>query len=438
MQIKLSKEDKLLKEIEIIIPSDMIEKKIEAHLQDAAKTTTVAGFRPGKVPLPVMKKKYGDVALEKAMDALIQEGTRKALTEHKVRPAMQPSLKADPYKEGKDFKFVVSVESLPEVSDVDVKGLTLKRYQVKLEDEKLQETLQHAQREFGETKELSTPRKSKEGDFVVIDFEGSVDGKKLEQGTATDYELQLGSKSFIHGFEEGLIGLKPGEKTTLKLKFPEQYHAADLAGKDVQFDVTVKAIKELVLAPLDEELAKKLHYKTVDEMKEGFKKRLMEEYSHFSRDVEKHLLLEELDKKITFDLPNSMVEAEFDVICSELQAQAGKHEKMPDEEKEKLKKEYYPKAEKRVKLGLILSDYARKNNLVVTPKELEAAVMERARSFPGQENQVIDYYNKNEQALSMLKAPILESKVVEHIVSQSKEKPEEVTVEALKKMLDNS
>lgn len=436
MHIKLSREEKLLKEFEITLPADLIAEKINAQLLEAAKNTTIAGFRPGKAPLPVMKQKYGDVALEKAMDALIQEGTSKALKEHKVRPAMQPSLKADAFKEGEDFKFTVTVESLPEVADVDVSKLSLERYTIKLEDGKLEETLAHAQKEFGEKKEISKPRKTKNGDFVLIDFEGFVDDKPLEQGTAKGYELHLGSNSFIEGFEEGLVGYKPGEKVTLTLKFPDQYHAADLAGKPVKFDVTIQSILEMEPAKLDDELAKKLQYKTLDDMKEGFKKHLMREYARHARDVEKHQLLEELDKTLSFDLPKGMVDAEFDVICAEIQQDAGKSEKMSDEEKEKLKKEHYPKAEKRVKLGLILSDQAQKNKISVSSKELEAEIHARARGFPGQEQQVIDYYTKNEQALNMLRAPLLEAKVVDHLLGQSKNEPKEVTVEELKKLVD--
>ncbi|MAP24784.1 MAG: trigger factor [Rickettsiales bacterium] len=436
MDIKLSHQDQLENTFDITIPASLIAERIDAHLAEAAKTTTVAGFRPGKVPLTVMKQKYGDVALEKTMDKLLQEAVKKALADHKINPAMQPKIDAGSYEDGKDFKFKMTVESLPEINDVDVKKLKVQRLDVQVGDEKVTEVLDLACSEMGTKEPLKTQRAAKKGDFVKIDFDGFVDGKALDNGKATDFELELGSKSLIDGFEEGLIGVKPGEKVTLNLAFPEGYHEESLSGKPVVFEVTLKSILEKKPAELNDTLAKKYGYDSVQAMKDGFKARLKEDYQRFARDVEKHDLLEQLDKLMTIQLPKQMVEAEFDVICTELQNQKASAEKMTKEEKEKLRAEYYPKAERRVKLGLILSNTARKRNIVVSPQELEQAVMEKARSYAGQEQIVINYYNKNPEAVNMLRAPIIEEKVIDSLLAEFEDKPKAVTIDELKKMVD--
>ena len=436
MDIKLSHQDQLENTFDITIPASLIAERIDRHLAETAKTTTVAGFRPGKVPLTVMKQKYGDVALEKTMDALLQEAVKKALADHKINPAMQPKIDAGSYEEGKDFKFKMTVESLPEINDIEVKKLKVQRLDVQVGDEKVTEVLDLACSEMGTKEPLKTQRASKKGDFVKIDFDGFVDGKALDNGKATDFELELGSKSLIDGFEEGLIGVKPGEKVTLNLSFPEGYHEASLSGKPVVFDVTLKSILEKKPAELNDELAKKYSYDSIQAMKDGFKARLKQDYQRFARDVEKHDLLEQLDKTMTVQLPKQMVDAEFDVICTELQNQKASAEKMTKEEKEKLRAEYYPKAERRVKLGLILSNTARKKNIVVSPQELEQAVMEKARSYAGQEQAVINYYNKNPEAVNMLRAPIIEEKVIDSLLAQFEDKPKAVTIDELKKMVD--
>ena len=437
MEIKLSEQNQLEKKFEIIIPASLIAEKIDAHLNEKASTTTVAGFRPGKVPLDVMKQKYGDIALEKSMDALIQEAAKKAFETHNFKPAMQPKIEADSYKEGEDFKFTITAESLPEIEDVDVKKLKVKRLDVQVGDDKIKEVLDLACAEMGEKVAVKTSRATKKGDVVTIDFEGFVEDKALDNGKATDFELELGSQSLIDGFEEGLIGVKLGEKVTLDLAFPEAYHEASLSGKPVRFDVTVKSILEKKPAKLDQDLAKKYNYDSVEAMKDGFKDRLKQDYQRFARDVEKHDLLDQLDKTMTLELPRQMVDAEFDVICAEIQNQKESAEKMSDEDKEKLRSEYYPKAERRVKLGLILSNAARKKNINVSPQELEQAVMEKARSFAGQEQAVIDYYNKNPDAVNMLRAPIIEEKVIDSLLAQFEDKPVLVTIDELKKMVED-
>lgn len=434
---QVESKNNLQKEFIVTIPHEEISTRVQGGLEKRAKSIKLDGFRPGKVPVDVVEKREGDQIVSEVMDQLLNETAQKVLKDNKIRPATQPHFHPkEAYRKGEDFSYTMHVEVLPEVKELDLNKLEVKRYKVKDDPNKLKELNDLRARAAGENQPIKKARKIKAGDVVKIDFEGKIDGKPLQGGTAKDYELELGAKQFIPGFEEGLVGQDKGKKVKLNLEFPKDYHEKSLAGKAAVFDVTIHEVMERVPGKIDDALAEKHGYKNVKEMEAANKDILARSHANMTRAQEKQELLDKLAKMYTFDVPTGMVKLELQSICEQLAQDEGV-EKPTEKQITAWEKEYKEIAERRVRLGLVLADVGQHHKISVSQKELTDVVMAEAKRYPGQEKMVFEYYQKHASALNHVRAQILEEKTVDFILKNAKIKGVEVSEEALKKLSED-
>ncbi|HYC67844.1 trigger factor [Brevundimonas sp.] len=446
MQVVEKSNEGLSRVIAVTIPAEELNQKLDAKLKEVAPQMKLKGFRPGKVPTSHVRKTFGRDLMGEIVNEALNTSSQKALDEAKVRPAAPAEMKLTSDMDkvltgGEDLAYEMSLEVMPDFTPVDVKTLKLKRPTYEATDADLDEALNElaGQAKSYEEKTGKTV-KAAEGDEVTIDFLGKLDGEPFEGGAAEDTQLVIGSNRFIPGFEEQLKGAKVGEEKVLNVTFPEDYQAKHLAGKAVTFDVKVKAIKAEVPAKVDEDFAKRIGLESLDKLKELLRDNLNQQYKGAARFKLKRALLDELDKAHDFPLPPKMVDAEFDGIWGQVQADkdAGR---LPEEDakksEKKLKDEYRKIAERRVRLGLVLAEIGRANNVQITDQELNNAIMNEARNYPGQERQVLDFYRQNPNAAAQMRAPIYEEKVCDLIFDQAKVTDTKITKEELLKEDDD-
>ena len=439
MQVTETLNEGLKRGYTITVPAADLDAKVEAKLLEAQPEVEIKGFRKGKVPMAILRKQFGQRLMGDAMQDAIDGAMNEHFEKSGDRPALQPKIEmkgGDTWKEGDDLVVDMSYEKLPEIPEADLSGITLERLVVKADEAAVTEALENLAKAGQTFEDRKKGTKAKDGDQVVIDFNGSVDGVEFEGGAGEDYPLVLGSGSFIPGFEEQLVGAKAGEDVSVTVTFPENYGAAHLAGKEAVFACTVKEVKAPKAAEIDDELAKKFGAESLEALKAQVSERLEAEYSGASRAVLKRSLLDQLDALVKFDLPPSLVEAEAGQIAHQLwhEENPNVHDHNhgaiePTEEHNKL-------AERRVRLGLLLAEIGRKAEVQVTDAELTQAVLAQARQYPGQERQFFEFIQKNPQAQQQLRAPIFEDKVVDHIVAGAKVTDKEVSKDDLTKAVD--
>ncbi len=438
MQVTETLNEGLKRGYDIILTAGELDEKVNEKLAEAAPDVQMKGFRKGKVPMALLKKQFGPKVLGEALQESIDGAMSKHFEDTGDRPALQPSVKMtnEDWKEGDDVQVAMSYEALPEVPDVDLGKVTLEKLIVKAEDEAIDAALADLAENAPEFKDRKKASKAKEKDQVVIDFLGKVDGEAFNGGAAEDYPLVLGSNSFIPGFEEQLTGVKAGDELEVKVTFPKDYTAENLASKDAVFDCTIKAVKEPKAAEIDDDLAKKYGSDDLGALKAQIKERLETEYQGAARALMKRALLDALDKKVEFELPPSLVEAEAAQIAHQLW-----HEENPDVEGHDHDPvtptdEHNRLAVRRVKLGLLLAEFGRKQEIEVTDAEMTQAVMNQARQYPGQERQYFDLVQENQQMRQQIQAPIFEDKVVDWVFEQVKLSEKEVGKDALHKAVE--
>lgn len=435
MKVTEKKAEGLKKQYSVAAETKDFEAKIDKKLSEIAKTTKLPGFRPGKAPKDMLKQKYRNSVMGEALDEMIREAADSIVKENKLKPAMRPSVEITKFEEGKDIEFDVTVEVLPEIKLSGLDTLALEKVMAEVPAEEVEKALQYiAQSRKDTAKVEDAAHQAAKGETVIIDFVGSVDGKEFDGGKGNDYPLELGSGTFIPGFEDQLVGVKAGDKVDVKVKFPESYHAKALAGKDAVFAVSVKEIREPKAVEVNDEFAKSIGEKDLAGLKESIKGRIKADYENASRMKLKRQLLDKLDEMYSFDVPESLVDEEFKNIESQYQQakkmnQLDEHEKNTDEKD--LLEEYKQIARRRVKLGLLLSEIGADAKVTVAPDDVNKAVMAEARKYPGQEKAVLDYYLKNPQAIEALKAPIFEEKIIDYIIGKAKVEEKIVSVEDL-------
>ncbi|MFN4287805.1 MAG: trigger factor [Brevundimonas sp.] len=429
MQVVEKSNEGLSRVLSVTIPATDLKSRLDARIQEVAPQMRLKGFRPGKVPASHVRKVFGRDLMGEIVNDAVNETSQKALEDAKLRPAAPAELNLtsdmDRVITGEaDLAYEMSLEVMPEFEAIDPATITLERPTYEASDADVEEALKEiaSQVTSYEDKGGKAP-KAADGDQLTIDFVGKIDGEAFEGGSATDASLVIGSNRFIPGFEEQLVGAKAGEDKTIEVTFPEDYGAAHLAGKKATFDVSVKAVKSPVDTAMDDELAKRVGLESLDKLKELLRDNLNQQYARASRFKLKRALLDVLDEKHSFDLPPKMVEAEFDGIWTQVQADkdAGR---LPEEDAKKsekaLREEYRKIAERRVRLGLVLAEIGRANDVVVTDQELSQAIMAEARNYPGQEREVLDFYRQNPNAAASMRAPIYEEKVCDLIFDKAK------------------
>jgi trigger factor len=417
MQVTEIQNEGLKRGYQITVSAADLETKVNEKLAEAQPQIEMKGFRKGKVPMALLKKQHGQRLLGEAMQDAIDGAMRKHFEATGDRPAMQPKVEMtnQDWKEGDDVVVAMTYERLPDVPEVDLSGIVLERLVVAVDDADIDEALAGLAKSAGEFEDRKKGAKAKDGDQVVIDFVGRVDGEAFEGGAAEDYPLVLGSNSFIPGFEAQLVGAKAEDKVEVKVTFPADYGAEALAGKEAAFECTVKAVKAPKPAELDDALAKKFGEEDLAALKAKIAERLAAEYAQAARQVTKRALLDRLDETVSFDLPPSLLDAEAQQIAHQLwheehpEVQGHDHAHVePTDEHRKL-------AERRVRLGLLLAELGTKNKIEVTDAEMSQAIMAEARRYPGQERQFFEFIQKNAAVQQQMRAPIFEEKVVDYI-----------------------
>jgi len=422
----------LSRELTVVISAKEIEDKVNERLKEMAGNVRIPGFRPGKAPLPMLKQRYGDSVMGEVIEKTVQESSAAALSEKDLRPAMQPKIEITAFEKDKDLEYKMSLEIMPAITPADFKTLKVERPVADIEDSHVEDALGRLEERARKPVVVEEDRPAVEGDVLRIDFVGKLDGEAFEGGTAENYDLELGSGSFIPGFEEQLIGAAKGEEKLVNVTFPEDYGAAHLAGKAVTFDVTVHELLTRQEMPLDDSLAEALGFETIDELRKSVREQMDKEHGAASRQKMKRKMLDLLAESHDFELPKGLVDAEFEAIWSQLQKEleaAGGDSEAPDEET--MKAEYRTIAERRVRLGLLLAEVGRLNNISVTEEEVQRAMFDAMRNYPGQEKAVLEYFQNNPEAQASLRAPIYEDKVIDFIAELAEIEDYKVSVEAL-------
>jgi len=424
----------------VTIPAADLSQRLEARIAEIAPTLNVKGFRPGKVPPAHVKRLYGRALMGEVVEQTLSETTQKVLEDNKVRPASEPDLKPEgdlsAVMDGKaDLAYEIAVDVMPDFEPVDVSTLSLQRPVHEPTEAEIDEALAELARQ-NRTYEEKTGKavKAKDGDMAVIDFVGKIDGVPFEGGSATDAELVLGSGQFIPGFEPQLVGAAPGADVEVKVTFPDDYQAETLKGKEAVFEVKVKQVKAPVDAPADDALAERLGVENLEKLRELLKSNLEREFAGASRFRLKRALLDQLDEKHDFPLPPKMVDAEFAAIWRQVEQDKAAGALPPEDAKksdEKLQEEYRKIAERRVRLGLVLAEIGRSNNVQVSDQELTEAMRAEAMRYGPQAQQVFDILRQNTNAQAQLRAPIFEDKVVDLIVGKAKVKDQKVSKDDL-------
>ncbi|MCT4655223.1 MAG: trigger factor [Cohaesibacter sp.] len=443
MQVTETLSEGLKRELKVVVPASDLEARLVKKIDEIKGQIQINGFRPGKVPASHVRKLHGKALMSEIVQDLIGETTRTSLEERSEKSAMQPQYKltedqeeADKIMDGKaDLEFDIIYEVLPTIEVADVSGVEIERPVVEVEESEVEERLNMIA-------DGSRPYEKKDGaaedkDRVLMSYLGKIDGEPFEGGADENAQLVLGSGQFIPGFEEQLIGSKEGDEKTIKVTFPADYGAEALAGKDAEFDIVVKEVQAAGELVLDDEFASKLGLESMDKLREVIKDQITSQYGSLTRQRVKRQLLDKMDELHKFDVPPTLLEQEFNNIWQQVTAEmneSGKTFEDEDTTEEKAQEEYKTIAERRVRLGLVLSEIGEKNEIQVTDEEVQRGIMARAQQFPGQERQVFEYYTQNAEALASIRAPIFEEKVVDYLLELTKIEDKTVTKEELEKL----
>lgn len=439
MQVTETLNEGLKRGYTITLTADELDAKVNEKLAEAQPDVEMKGFRKGKVPMALLKKQFGQRVLGEAMQESIDGAMSSHFEESGDRPALQPKIEmqnGEEWKEGDDVVVDMSYEALPEIPEVDLKSIELEKLVVKPEDADVEEALGKLAETAQNFKSRRKGSKAKDGDQVVMDFVGKIDGEAFDGGAGEDFPLVLGSGQFIPGFEEQLVGVKAEEEKDVTVSFPEEYQAEHLAGKEAVFSCTIKEVKEPVAAELDDELAKQFGAEDLNALKEQITERLAAEYAGAARQVQKRALLDALDKVVSFDLPPSLVEAEANQIAHQLWHEENPEVEGHDHPEIEPTEEHTSLAERRVRLGLLLAELGQKAEVEVSDAEMTQAIMNQARQYPGQERQFFEFVQQNQQMQQQLRAPLFEDKVVDYVFELAQVSDKEVSKADLEKAVE--
>ncbi|MCZ2203743.1 trigger factor [Bartonella sp. A05] len=441
MQVTETLNEGLKREIKIVVPAKDLEEKLNKRLDDAKDKINLKGFRPGKVPSGHLRKMYGKSFMAEILNEIMNDTPRSILADRNERSAMQPQIDIEEDEkilDGKaDLVFSLKYEVLPKFEVKDFKDIEIIREIADVPEQEVEEQIKHI---LSSTRSYSEKDgSSEEGDRVTIDYVGKIDGVPFDGGADNGAQLILGSKQFIPGFEEQLIGIKAGAEITISVKFPDDYGAQHLAGKDAEFDITVKTVSKPDELKVDDEAAKKLGLESLERLYEVVRGQVESRYGSMTRQKIKRQILDALDADYNFEIPERLLEIEFNNIWAQVNddlEKAGKKFEDENMTEEQAREEYRVLAQRRVRLGLVLSEIGIQAGVQVSEDELNAAVFEQVRQYPGQEKEIMDFFRRSSEAVAHLRAPIFEEKVIDHLLAQIKVIDKKVTVEELMKEYD--
>ena len=435
MQVTETVNEGLKRAYTIVIPAVDIEQKLSTRLTEIAKTAQLPGFRPGKVPVSLLRKTHGDAVMGEVLEQTVSESTEATITEKDLRPLGQPKIDVKKFENGTDLEYEVEFELFPEIELTDFSSIKLERLKVPADEEQVESMLKQMADGQKTSKTIEEKRAIVSGDITVIDFTGTVDGEEFAGGKAEDYPLEIGSNMFIPGFEEQLIGKTVGDNLDVNVTFPENY-TEELAGKYAKFSVKIKELREGVPVEIDDEFAKKMGAESLEDLRKNLRQSQEGELEGLTRMRLKKELLDYLDKAHKFELPPGLIGQEFDAIWQQFEHQREQHPDQIDEDDkdksdEELKAQYSEIAERRVRLGLLLAEVGRANDIQVTPEEVNRAIVQEAQRHQGREQEVMEYYQKNPEAMQAIQSPLLEEKVVDFVLELAQVSEREITLEEL-------
>ncbi|MCB8881857.1 trigger factor [Acidisoma cellulosilytica] len=434
MQINQTQSDGLKQAFTVTLPFAELDQKRQARLVELGRTMRLPGFRPGKVPMSLLQKRYGSAVMAEVTDESVNEATRQLLSERGIRPAMQPKVDLVSAGEDKDLEFTLELEVLPEISVPNLGEITLTRLKAEPTDDAVTQGLDNLLKSRRKEIDVTEDRAAVAGDAVVVDFLGRIDGVAFEGGSASDVSVEIGGTGFIPGFAEQLDGIKAGENRTIKVTFPAEYGAAELAGKDAEFDITAKGLKTFETATADDALATELGFEDLEDLKKFIRDRLQRELDSEARQNLKRQLLDALAERISFDVPPTLSASEFKQIWDRLEEErkAGRlDEADKDKDEDTLRTEYQAIADRRVRLGLLLAEIGQKNGITVTNDELNRAIFQHSMMYGARQKEALDMFRKNPQAAEFLRGPIFEEKVVDYVLELAKVEDKAVSQEEL-------
>ena len=430
MQVTETLSEGLKRQFTVKLPAQDIDQKLDQRLRQLGATARLPGFRPGKVPMPLLKKRYGMSVMGEILEQAVQDSSSRAMAERGLRAATVPKIEITAFGEGTDLEYTMALELLPEIKPVDFATIDLERLKAEVTDEEVDKSVARIHERARRTEPVTEPRPAATGDTVVIDFAGKLDGEAFPGGEGKDFPLELGGGRFIPGFEDQLVGVNAGDTRDVTVTFPQDYPAEKLAGREALFNVTVKELRAPLAVALDDEFAKSVGFDSLEALRKGVREQIERDYASASRLKLKRQLLDKLAETHHFTVPDGMIEGEFEGIwkqVSEAKERGALEPAMAAKSEDELKAEYRGIAERRVRLGLLLSEVGRLNNIQVNEDELKRAMIEEARRYPGQERQVIEHFRKNPDAMNGLRAPIFEEKTVDFIIEMAKVSDRAVT-----------
>jgi trigger factor len=490
MQVTETSTEGLKREFRVVVPAGELEEKVTSRLGEIGRTIQLRGFRPGKVPMQILRQRFGSSVLGEVLENTLQGSSAEAIREHNLRPALPPKVDIVSFSEGTDLEYKMSLEVLPDIPEPSFADLDIERLVVEVPDEDVDRAIERMAEQQRKTEVAARPAES--GDIIVVDIEGRSGEREIPGAAGKDRQILLGSAGFIPGFEEQLIGAPAGEHRTVRVTFPEDYGVPDFAGKEAVFEVDVKEVRQRLPVVIDDELGKAVGLESLAELRDEVRQQMQRDYQAASRLRLKRSLLDKLAQNYDFAVPPGMVELEFENIWRQHEAEkeraaqqegtavepvsaAGGQpdqetapsetsdtaagEQVPDapapgpapaegetgadvphgtdqeadatEDDDALKADYRRIAERRVRLGLLLAEVGRSNNITVSQDELNQAITREARRHPGYERQVLDFYRQNPEAVANLRAPIFEDKVVDFIVELAKVQERKISPQEL-------
>lgn len=443
MQVTETLSEGLKRAFDVVLPAADIEAQRVSRLAELAKTLTLPGFRPGKVPMPVIKQRFGTAVMAEIVEQSVSEATRKVFEERGLRPAVQPKIDladaAAAAKPGNDVAFAVTLEILPEIALPDFAAIALERLKAEVDDAAIAKVLADMAGRQRTLEPVAEARGATPGEVLTVDFIGRIDGVAFPGGTGEDMEIEVAGEGFIPGFTEQIEGLAPGETRTITVRFPEDYGVADLAGKEAAFEITAKKLARALLPEIDAAFAERIGFESLDELRETISQQIGREYAQLSRLNLKRQLLDRLAEQVSFPVPEAMLTAEFDQIWQRIEADRKAGRLAPEDaakDDETLRAEYRAIAERRVRLGLLLAETGRINGITVSQDEMTRAMRAEAARYRGQEAQIFEMFRKNPNLAETLRGPILEDKVVNFVVELARIEERTVSAEELSKAVE--